>query len=398
MPEPVTRFGSIRSTLALSSYFAVFPLAAIGGGLLLAPWMTVCALFATPTRFDKALWRAAAPVMAAVAIFALIVAISAAWSPITRWDQSAKIIGALGFGCLFAIAAASLSDRGRQALGWLSLVAGFVLLAFVAVEALLDMPMNRWGQPQAEAMSLMRNPGRGVAALTAIAFGIVAANAHGGSIRRALLVVFLAGVGAASLQFDMSANLAGFGAGFLTFLLGLLAPSFVLGAVVGAVVVWISAAPFFVGLLQLFPQIGSGLPMSWQMRLEIWQFTQERILEKPLFGWGLDASRSFHDQYLAIGDFRFFAIPLHPHNAALQIWLETGALGAIACAACIAVAGFAAATALSGDRARTAALAGVIATITTIWSVSYGAWQEWWMAMPFAAAALVLVGRPPSNR
>ena len=56
---------------------------------------------------------------------------------------------------------------------------------------------------------------------------------------------------------------------------------------------------------------------SWGSRLEIWRFVSGLVENKPLFGWGLDSSRVFPG-----------LIPLHPHNAAVQIWFELGAVGA----------------------------------------------------------------------
>lgn len=61
-------------------------------------------------------------------------------------------------------------------------------------------------------------------------------------------------------------------------------------------------------------------------RLLIWRFTADRIAERPLLGWGMDASRELpgghtelRDELPGIGltpDSE--ALPLHPHNAVLQ--------------------------------------------------------------------------------
>lgn len=62
----------------------------------------------------------------------------------------------------------------------------------------------------------------------------------------------------------------------------------------------------------------------------IWEFTAERIQERPIEGWGFGASQfvgkghSIVDPHLgALGE----AIPSHPHNFSLQVLLETGAVG-----------------------------------------------------------------------
>ncbi|MBV8165542.1 MAG: O-antigen ligase family protein, partial [Alphaproteobacteria bacterium] len=64
-------------------------------------------------------------------------------------------------------------------------------------------------------------------------------------------------------------------------------------------------------------------------RLVIWQYTDQRIAEKPLLGWGMDAARAMpgHDVYRSLPDAtgterRYELMPLHPHNGALQVWVE----------------------------------------------------------------------------
>jgi O-antigen ligase len=65
-------------------------------------------------------------------------------------------------------------------------------------------------------------------------------------------------------------------------------------------------------------------------RLHIWDFVMNKIAEKWMFGWGFASSRFLGgDAWLS--DARFGeigeALPLHPHNTAMQIWLELGLAG-----------------------------------------------------------------------
>ena len=69
-------------------------------------------------------------------------------------------------------------------------------------------------------------------------------------------------------------------------------------------------------------------------RLYIWDFAAERIAERPILGWGLDGSRRLPggdapviirrcDAALQpVGNVRVdgTVMPLHPHNAILQVW------------------------------------------------------------------------------
>ena len=67
-------------------------------------------------------------------------------------------------------------------------------------------------------------------------------------------------------------------------------------------------------------------------RVHIWNFSINKIRDKFLFGWGLGTSRSIGQDvstidpnYGNMGE----ALPLHPHNLALHLLLETGLVGYI---------------------------------------------------------------------
>jgi len=66
----------------------------------------------------------------------------------------------------------------------------------------------------------------------------------------------------------------------------------------------------------------------------IWQFVNGRIDQKPLWGWGMDSSRNIPKEELRISP-TLEILPLHPHNAALQVRLELGWPGVILAAALI---------------------------------------------------------------
>ena len=118
------------------------------------------------------------------------------------------------------------------------------------------------------------------------------------------------------------------------------------------------------------------LCQTWEARLDIWTYSAARVLEHPGLGWGLDASR-------LIGG----PVSLHTHNAALQVWLELGAVGAALFALIWVVVFEAIGKAAPADRAGAAACAGA-AGATCHRRASFGVWQEWWLALAAVTAAV----------
>jgi exopolysaccharide production protein ExoQ len=163
-------------------------------------------------------------------------------------------------------------------------------------------------------------------------------------------------------------------------------------ATAGAVAALMLALPTVVHNLPVGPEIRTeySVPGSGYHRLLIWKFTAERIAERPLLGWGFDSSRSIpgHEARL---DQKFTALPLHPHNAALQLWLELGAIGTAVAAVLILYVGY---IIRRLNPVAAAASAGCFASAVTVSLLSYGIWQSWWLSALFLAAfAMILTIR-----
>ena len=124
-------------------------------------------------------------------------------------------------------------------------------------------------------------------------------------------------------------------------------------------------------------------------RLEIWSFVGGRIGERPLLGWGLDASRAIPGGNGTTPE-GWQLLPLHPHNAPLQLWLELGAPGA-ALFALFAARLWLALGAAPWPRAFAAAAAGSLVAAFTVGLGAYGIWQEWLIASEFLTLFLILV-------
>jgi len=137
-------------------------------------------------------------------------------------------------------------------------------------------------------------------------------------------------------------------------------------------------------------------------RFAIWHFAIDRIAERPVLGWGLDASRALPHASDLVDDPRIPEIakaggtwmPLHPHNAALQWRLELGLPGAaLATLAVLWIVWRVSAQAAGPPATRAAALA-VVAASLVVAMLSYGFWQAWWQSSLWIIAALALAVAP----
>ena len=123
-------------------------------------------------------------------------------------------------------------------------------------------------------------------------------------------------------------------------------------------------------------------------RFVIWQFASEHILERPIIGWGLNAARVFPgggDELLLLTTPEGMqitgpALPLHTHNALIQIWLELGFIGVILFTVLLGVA-IHGIRYMPEDPARSAAAMATITTGFVIAQLGFGFWQGWWLAI-----------------
>jgi len=127
-------------------------------------------------------------------------------------------------------------------------------------------------------------------------------------------------------------------------------------------------------------------------RLQIWSFVGDRIAEKPLFGWGLDSARAIPggNQRIPYGYLGQTMLPLHPHNAPLQLWLELGLPGALLAGVLIAGVWLALGK-VPWPRLYAAAAGGSLVTALVVALGSYGAWQEWFISSEFLTLFLIIV-------
>jgi O-antigen ligase len=137
------------------------------------------------------------------------------------------------------------------------------------------------------------------------------------------------------------------------------------------------------------------LPMSWKHRVVIWEYASNKILKKPFLGYGMDSTRFLGrnvpkiviDPYNPVEkQTKVPQLILHPHNGILQIWLELGLVGVLFfCALIIGI--FRKIAMLENDKIAFSTAIAMFSNFFVIFSLSFGVWQNWWLAGCLLAAS-----------
>ena len=232
---------------------------------------------------------------------------------------------------------------------------------------------------------------RGAVALALIVWPVTAYLWDRGVGWKALAIPIALGIGSAFLE-SGSATL-GFAVGVATVLLTVAVPRAGRTVSIAAIVLAFVAMPFAAREMYRHGwHRADWLIGSARHRVEIWDFTLQRIAEKPLLGWGFDAARHLQTSYPETGATGRTLAALHPHSVPLQILLELGAVGAVVTIGLLCLVAMRL-DEVSG-RARAFGQAALVAALA-MGTVAYGAWQNWWLALIVSVALLVpLVAAP----
>ncbi len=315
---------------------------------------------------------------------------SAFWSPWRPADldeqTGLKLVFMLAlYGCAVSAARAVPEGRLPRLLSGLATAAG-VLALFLLFEALTSAAgykvlLGLIGQAVRPDYAI-KNVAQGLYVLTLLAPPALAAVS--GRTRWILGLVLGAGIIGPALVFGYDAPLLALACAILAagLVLGLpsLGPRLLAGLSAGGFLLApvLAKGAFALGLDE---RIAPLLSESWLQRLGYWGKAVDWIWARPLPGWGLDASRAFGP-----------GIQLHPHNAPLQIWMELGLIGAVA-AAIVWASIFSGLSRPVRTPAAAAATATAVAYLI-FGAVSFGVWQEWWLALgALSALACILVLR-----
>jgi O-antigen ligase len=126
-------------------------------------------------------------------------------------------------------------------------------------------------------------------------------------------------------------------------------------------------------------------------RRAIWGFTRDRALEAPVLGHGPDVSNRLPGASTVIEGFEQEFIPGHPHNWALELFVDTGGVGL---AAMLLVLVLIARRLARAELPRPERAAGV-ALFGAFWGSSFfnfSFWENWWQATLLVLLTLIAAG------
>ncbi|HEU0070787.1 MAG TPA: O-antigen ligase family protein [Alphaproteobacteria bacterium] len=361
-----------------------------------------------------ATWHASANLRRFTLLCALLWAwmlASVAWAVMPRQSLQAclQIAGLILTAHVMLAAALRFEQAQRERILAALLIGLVVAFGLYAVERLGDAPighlLHSYTYDGNESVFSPYNRGLTIALLLSFAAAACLSRRETPASARKLQALLVVGAASVAIYFYYGSSLqialiAALAAALLTLALPKLG-FWIIGI---AAAIYIGVVPLIpqqvtakVDLVELSAKTGN---VSISHRLAIWSFAAERIFDKPLIGWGMNSARAIpggkdtvvlsyeNGAVSSVGE----QLPLHTHNAALQWWLELGALGAILMAGmwllCFSR------MARCGTRGARAAGIGAAIGAFTVANLSYGAWQSWWLAtLTLVAALLVLALR-----
>jgi exopolysaccharide production protein ExoQ len=356
---------------------------------------------ATSKNVREQLLSLSRPLLVSLAIFHAFALLSSVWA-IQPWAallKGVQLTSLAVVGLLIVAAAQTLAASTAATLGKV-LVASLVFTGVVLLlEKFLGMPIAYTLRPwplQEEAPLYFLNRASTVMVIFALpALWFVAH--HYGRVRA---IALLAGV--SIVVFNLASHTAAVAlvVSVLAAAIAIFAPRAVALIVAGTIVGTAFLAPVVPGHVLAHKELSVAIREfrpSVSHRLLIWDFVAERIDERPVFGWGLDSSRRLPGgRGQARADGAAYdegeLLPLHPHNAALQVRVELGLVGLILILVTVLVPIVSWKPDGEPSHAQAGSL-GMIVAIFIIASASFGLWQSWWLATIWLASGLMIAVR-----
>ncbi|MDJ0684422.1 MAG: O-antigen ligase family protein [Alphaproteobacteria bacterium] len=312
-----------------------------------------------------------------------------------------RITGLAVAGVLIIAHIRDLPEEDRWLIGKIAVASWVVLAVLFAVERLTGGGLNATLTGKTNPATLNR-PSTYLLLMTWMSAGLLFATG-----RKTMAILAIAATGLLSLGLQAQVTPIAFAAGVVAACLGALAPRLTAFVMSLAIVLAFILLPILAAndafLTKIAPSVRD-FGTSAAHRLLIWNFSADKIAERPISGWGLDSSRRIPggrqlgvDRAEEIGaDWavtpkfqdgleRMRAMSSHPHSLVLQTWLELGAVGAILMALLLGRIVWLCTTGPPGLRA---CRFGLIASALVVANISYSAWQSGWLSALFLLACL----------
>jgi O-antigen ligase len=383
-------------TVVLSCFLAA------ASGLMIAPLIALASLIAFPVRPDQ--WQFQRLSRTSLLLFAFLawVSVSFLWSPHDNPEQIPKTLLGIPLYILFAMKVGGLEGKWRLRTEGAFIFTVIALGLFLFAEAMTDGSATRSfkianegiGTLDLNSINIHVNRSLGHAAVPLIlTAGPVALLSwrFGAPIIGALMLIL---AGWAAFSFDTQVNIAAYMLGGCLAIVAWFRPRATILILFASLAASLFILPIALPqLINVFPEgLRETIPLSWSWRLEIWSHVGGLIWDAPIFGHGLDASRPLNHQIDLVG-YHVDVLPLHPHNAALHVWLETGVVGVLLLAGTLVMVGHRLAMAEMLTRLQAVAVVWVTVGYVALVFFSYGVWQEWHQgAVALAATAVFFLG------
>ena len=331
----------------------------------------------------------------ALAVLVVWCAIASVWG----FDVKESLVLLLRVTVIFAAGmilfpiVSTLNDASKNHVG-LWLIAGFSLtLVFTVIEIGLGYPTVRAVKGVSDGREAI-SFSRGAIALSLIVWPAAAYLWRRGIGWKVIVIPVVLGI--LTIFLESAAATLGFAIGVAAILLVVCHRKIGRLATLAACVVAFVVLPFAMREMHNHDwHRADWLSASEQHRVEIWNFSLQKIAEKPVLGWGFDGSRHIAPHFFGADETDRSVLPLHPHSGPLQILLELGAVGAFIALALLwlllaQLDNLSRPTRECGQAMFVAALA--------IGCVAFGQWQNWWVAVIFSVALLVPLTAAPATK
>jgi exopolysaccharide production protein ExoQ len=393
--RPRSRAGG---SLILPSVGVLLPPLAVFAPLGAAPLLIVAAVASLATdwpriRSQLGALRELAALLAALGLWG---AFSASWSilPAHSLSEGLRFLAESAAGIILVSGALATTSGERRGIAIASLAGVGLAIFLLLIERFGGAPITRHalGLAASQVVPLERFD-RGI---TVLVLAIWPAFSLRRGWLRFVLMILVAGL---SLVMASGAAMFAFFVSLAAYGVARIAPRLAAAAMFGGVLLMSVALPLEIPSYDVTVSLHRAAPWikdSGIHRLLIWRFAADRIAERPILGWGMDASRELPGGHTDLSEtlpglgfpYHIEAMSLHPHDAALQLLLELGlpgiALGMAVIGWGLWRVGYRAR--LSPER-RAGALAWAAAGLV-VGLLSFGIWQSWWLSTLWLTAAL----------